>query len=53
MRVNLLWGSTHIGGAMRNDIQGIYNRYGFVNYITKELALTNFDKLDVENLHLY
>ena len=41
------------GGKANNDIQQTYDRLGFVGYMTKELRVDDFDKLDLKNTHIY
>ena len=51
--IALCWNDTRNGGDTRNDIKKIYDRSGFMGYITKELRIDDFDKLDATNTHIY
>jgi len=51
--IKLCWDETRNGGHMRNDVQKVYDSLGFMGYMTKELRVDNFDKLDEKNTHIY
>ena len=53
LQIDLHWGATKYGGSTRNDVQSLYDKFGFVDYMTKELKVMDFEKLDVSNLHIY
>jgi len=53
LKVDMCWHDTYTGGRARTDVQPLYDKLGFVDYVTKELSPNNFDKLDVPNTHIY
>ena len=53
LMIALCWNEARNGGNTRNDIQQVYDSSGFVGYMTKELRVDNFDKLDAKNIHIY
>ena len=53
LKINYCWGQTYTGGSKHNKIRPIHFRFGLINYITKEMSVTGFDKIDVDNTHIY
>ena len=51
--IYLCWDETRNGGNIRNDVQMVYDSLGFMGYMTKELRVNDFDKLDEKNIHIY
>lgn len=51
--INLCWDKARNGGGTKNDVQQAYDRLGFAGYMTKELRVYDFDKLDEKNIHIY
>ena len=51
--IDLCWDEARNGGGTKNDVQHVYDRLGFAGYMTKELRVNDFDKLDEKNTHIY